>query len=294
MLAVDNYAKLDIRVCKQRAVDLINTINDDRCLRLAWLGQAGFALKYGGFSALLDPYLSNSLAAKYIGTKFPHIRMMQPPLQPEEPRNLDLVLCSHRHSDHMDPGTLPTLIENNPNCKIVVPRAEICSAHSLGISGDIFTPVNAGDVLNIGPGIGIEIIPSAHEQLKTNNKGEHHFLGFILKFGNVTVYHSGDCIPYDNLLEHLRGRQIDMALLPVNGRDEYRTSNGIAGNFTFDEAAVLCKSAGIPVLLGHHYGMFDFNTINEDELRVGAEGIGEDFKVILPKIGEVYELRKVD
>jgi len=56
---------------------------------------------------LIDPYLSDFLAEKYQGAEFPHLRMMQAPIEPSRLADLDWVFCTHRHSDHMDPGTLP-------------------------------------------------------------------------------------------------------------------------------------------------------------------------------------------
>ena len=98
---------------------------------LAWLGQAGFALRHGNQRVLIDPYLSDHLARKYAGTEFPHKRLQPPPLAVDEVRHLDGVCCSHRHSDHLDPGALPTLAANNPTCRFVVPRAELASATRL-------------------------------------------------------------------------------------------------------------------------------------------------------------------
>ena len=62
------------------------------------------------------------------------------------------------------------------------------------------------------------------------------------------MYHSGDCVPYDGLKFRLAEQNVDAALLPVNGRDEYRKSNGVPGNFTVKEAAQLCVEAGIDVI----------------------------------------------
>ena len=42
---------------------------------LYWLGQAGFVIDAPGLRIVIDPYLSNSLEAKYHGTAFPHLRM---------------------------------------------------------------------------------------------------------------------------------------------------------------------------------------------------------------------------
>ena len=56
----------------------------DRAVGLAWLGQAGFALRHAHHRLLIDPYLSDHLARKYAGTEFPHTRMMPAPLEAGE------------------------------------------------------------------------------------------------------------------------------------------------------------------------------------------------------------------
>ncbi|MCX6929366.1 MAG: MBL fold metallo-hydrolase, partial [Verrucomicrobia bacterium] len=121
----------------------------DHTIGLAWLGQAGFALRHGHHRLLIDPYLSDHLARKYAGTEFPHTRMMPPPLEAGDVRDLDLVLCSHRHSDHMDPGSLATLAENNSQCQFVVPRAELQSTTAVGLNESRLMPVTDGDTIHV-------------------------------------------------------------------------------------------------------------------------------------------------
>jgi L-ascorbate metabolism protein UlaG (beta-lactamase superfamily) len=239
---------------------------------LYWLGQAGFALRTGPRLLLIDPYLSDSLAKKYKGTEFPHVRMMPAPAAVTELGGVDAVLCTHRHSDHMDPETLGPLAVRNPSCRFVVPRAHQVHAMSLGVAEGNIVGIDAGDHVDLGEGISVEAIPSAHESIDTNAAGEHFYLGYIIRIGNVTLYHSGDCIPYDGLAEKLRGLSIDVALLPVNGRSAYLAERGIAGNFTLEEASALCGAAGIPFLLCHHFGMFAFNTVEERDLRRRIDG----------------------
>jgi L-ascorbate metabolism protein UlaG (beta-lactamase superfamily) len=67
---------------------------------------------------------------------------------------------------------------------------------------------------------------------------------------------------------------VDLALLPVNGRDAVRAAAGIAGNFSLDEAAALAREAGFRACLGHHYGMFDFNTIDPEEAEARIARLG--------------------
>ena len=62
---------------------------------LWWLGQAGFAVRYGGRSFLIDPYLSNSLAEKYKDAEFKHVRMMPAPIDPEADVRLTAIPSAH-------------------------------------------------------------------------------------------------------------------------------------------------------------------------------------------------------
>jgi len=256
----------------------------DEAVGLAWLGQAGFALRHAGRRWLIDPYLSDHLAGKYAGTEFPHERMMPPPVTAEELHDLDLVLCSHRHGDHLDAGALPTLAEKNPRCRFVVPRAEVASAIQIGLTEARLVPANAGDTIRVSESLVIQVISSAHETLKVNERGEHHFLGFILKLGASTLYHSGDCVVYAGLAERLRKWTIDLALLPVNGRSDRLTSRGILGNMTFDEAQVLCVAAGIGAWVPHHFGMFAFNTADPAELQSRAAQPRSGLRCLLPSV----------
>jgi len=254
---------------------------------VAWLGQAGFALRFGALRILIDPYLSNSLAEKYRGAKYDHVRLMPAPMRPDEINELDFVLCSHRHSDHMDPGSLPFLAGRNRRCRFIVPSAEKDAAMKAGIAVDRIESVNASQTMKLTEDAELHILSAAHEEFKTNERGEHHFLGFIFRLGKVVVYHSGDTVPYAGQREALQAHSVRVALLPVNGRDEIRRSNGIAGNMTFEEALDLCVAAEVEWMIPHHFGMFAFNTIDRRELESHAAA-ANTVKCVEPRIEDWY------
>ena len=257
---------------------------------LLWLGQAGFVVRTAGRTLLIDPYLSDSLAKKYAGKIYPHIRAMPAPLSPAQARGIDAVLCTHRHSDHMDPGTLPDVAAQNPPCIFVIPKAARGRALEIGLAAERIAAMADGDRLLPFEGISIEALPSAHEERKRNERGEDEFLGYILRAGGVALYHSGDCVPYPGLRERLAGLHIDAALLPINGRDERRRSNGIPGNFTFREAVELCEGTGIPSLICHHFGMFDFNTADLGETRTLLKEMRTGVQVLFAQVGVRYQV----
>jgi L-ascorbate metabolism protein UlaG (beta-lactamase superfamily) len=263
-----------------------------RSVVLDWLGQAGFAIRGGGHLVIIDPYLSDSLAEKYRGTELPHVRMMPSPLAPAAARGVHVVLCTHRHSDHMDPGTLPVLAQSNPGCLFVVPRAEKEHALSLGVPGLRLRTMEAGETLRPVDGVQVEAIPAAHEELSRNDKGELLHLGYILTIGGLRIYHSGDCIPYEGLEETLRASALDLALLPVNGRSARNTARGIIGNFHLEEAIDLCQAADIPMLFCHHWGLFDFNTIDPQEALEKIRQRAGRVRCVMPRVGVSYQVRK--
>src|SRR5262245_45758858 len=110
-------------------------------LAVWWLGQSGFLIKSPRGSLLIDPYLSDSLTRKYANTNRPHVRMTTLAINPAQLCPIDLVLCSHKHSDHMDPETLNPLLAANRNARVGFPAALCEHAASIGIEPSLQIPV---------------------------------------------------------------------------------------------------------------------------------------------------------
>ena len=250
---------------------------------IAWLGQAGFIVRAAGRRILIDPYLSDSLEEKYRDTDKPHPRMMPAPITVHELAGVECVLCTHRHTDHMDGQTLTRIAILNPACRFVIPRAEMDHAISLGLPAERLIAIDAGEEFDAG--LAIKAVASAHESLETNERGEHRYLGYILRLPQVTIYHSGDTVPYEGLAKQLATEGVDIALLPVNG-----CGKGVAGNLTFGEAVALCREARIPETIPHHFGMFAFNTIDPDALAAEAAQVN-DIACHIPDTRTAFEFR---
>jgi L-ascorbate metabolism protein UlaG (beta-lactamase superfamily) len=203
----------------------------------------------------VDPYLSESLTKKYQDTARPHIRMTECPLDPAMIGHADLILASHKHSDHLDPGTIPALMAASPQASLTVPRSLVEHAVNMGVPRGRVFGADAGDRVQ---GF-LHVIPSAHEQLDHSPETGYPYLGFVMRFGAVTIYHPGDCVPYDGLAERLRAFDITAALLPINGADPAR---GVAGNFNIEQAAQLAEEIGAQWIVPTHYDMFTFNTVD--------------------------------
>ncbi len=240
-------------------------------VRLFWLGQAGFVVDGAGRRAVIDPYLSDSLAEKYAGTRFPHTRLMPAPVAPGLIRHVDAVLATHAHTDHLDGGTLPALLSANPDAVLVAPAAarDLALARS-GISPERFQGLDAGEGADLAPGFAVSATRAAHETLERDRDGRHRFLGLALRLGDALVFHSGDTVPFEGQVDELRALHADVALLPVNGRDSVRRASGVPGNMSATEAVALVRAAGVPAAVLHHFGLFAFNTVPRDQVEAVA------------------------
>ena len=266
--------------------DVLRAKTDPDDLHLWWLGQSGFLIQWQGYHLLMDPYLSDSLTKKYEGTNKPHVRMTERLIAPERLDFVDVVTSSHNHTDHLDGETLIPLWKANPKLKILVSRLNVnFAAERLQVPPERLIPIRAdGESIQIHP-FTFHAIPSAHETLEQDETGDHRFIGFLVQVGRWTIYHSGDCIPYDGLVGRLKNWKIDLALLPINGRDPRR---GVAGNFSAEEAAQLAKQINAGLVIPCHYEMFEFNTVSPETFVKSAEQIGQQYQLL--KCGERLDL----
>ena len=246
-------------------------------LHLWWLGQSGFLLHHEGRFALLDPYLSDSLTAKYANTDKPHVRMTRRVVDPALLNFVHVVTSSHNHTDHLDAHTIKPLMAANPKLKLVVPEANReFVAQRLGIAPHVPEGVEEGMSVKVA-GFEFHGVPAAHERRELDDMGRDHNLGYIVKAGRYCVYHSGDTVLYEGMVEKLGEFEIDVALLPINGRSPQRR---VAGNLDGREAAQLAKYVGAKLVIPCHYEMFEFNTAPPDEFVRECQRLGQPYKVL--------------
>jgi L-ascorbate metabolism protein UlaG (beta-lactamase superfamily) len=263
----------------------------DGHLRLWWLGQAGFLVQYRDSHLLLDPYLSDSLTAKYATTDKPHVRLTARVIDPKALAMVDVVTSSHNHTDHLDHETLWPLLAANPALTLVIPEANRAFVAERLRTDPVWPRgLDHGETLDVA-GFRITAIAVAHEQLDTDELGRHHHLGYLIGAGPFLVFHSGDAVPYDGMaVELLRlagGQPIDVAMLPINGRLPERR---VPGNFWGDEAASFAQTVGAGLVVPMHFEMFAFNTETPDRFATTAEQLGQPYRVL--RCGESLEIRK--
>ena len=123
----------------------------------------------------------------------------------------------------------------------------------------------------------IMAVPAAHESLDRDPLGRLACLGFLIRVGPWTLYHSGDTVLFPGMEDRLREARIDLAFLPINGRSPERR---VAGNLWGREAADLARRSGVKVVVPCHYEMFRFNTASPEEFEGACRSLGQAFRRI--------------
>lgn len=243
---------------KTDCTNFISAKLTDRQAALWYLGQEGFVVKHHEKYLATDLYLSDYVdrhCCQFVKWE----RLYPAPVAAESLNFLNVILCTHTHYDHSDPWTLPKLAVANPNAKFVVPAPVVNDIVDLGVPRERIVPAYADKPLEI-EGFTVTPIPSAHEVLHTDANGNYCELGYLIDAGDIRLFHAGDMCMYDGLIERLQ--RVDVALLPINGRDYFRNQNDIIGNFNCEEAVTLAQKINAGLLVPMHHDLYEVNRVS--------------------------------
>ena len=152
-----------------------------------------------------------------------------------KPHDADIILITHAHHDHFDPGSIEKIA--NGNTVFVAPASmeqEIQKA-----AGDArVIPMTPGDEKDIS-GISIEAVP-AYNRLKPFHPKRNGWNGYVVTMDGVRYYVAGDT----DALKELQSVACDVALVPIGG----------TFTMTAKEAAKLINEIHPLAAIPTHYG----------------------------------------
>ncbi|MDF2703279.1 MAG: hypothetical protein K0S10_2225 [Rubrobacteraceae bacterium] len=166
---------------------------------LTWLGHSTVLVDLDGVRLLTDPVLRDRVV---------HLRR-RGRVDPAQYTNLDAVLVSHLHFDHLD---LPSLELLGHGMQLIVPRGGGGLLRQRGFRR--VAEVDAGEEIQIGP---LKVCPTyaKHNGTRLPLFGTRALtLGYTIT-GSRKIYFAGDTELFDGMAEI--GRGLDVALVPIWG-----------------------------------------------------------------------------
>ncbi|MVA77331.1 MBL fold metallo-hydrolase [Auraticoccus sp. F435] len=106
--------------------------------------------------------------------------------------DLDAVLITHLHPDHVDPARVPALLAANPEARVVV-EPGVPEAVDLGVAEERVTRLAAGDAVDLGA-VGVEAVGGDHAVIHRDIPMVGN-IGLVLRSeGEPTLFHPGDSL----------------------------------------------------------------------------------------------------
>ena len=229
---------------------------------LWFLGQAGYYMKSGDVTVLIDPYLTNS-----VGKVAPDFTRAYPsPVAPGDIK-ADIFMVTHDHLDHLDPETIAAYAHKKTTI-FVSPRHAAKHLQKLGVPKENIKIVDHGDTAEVcGVTIeGIFALATGPDVLDTT--------GYKITFANgKSVSHTSDTAFCDLLLHSFP--KTDVLLTCINGK---------FGNLNIAEAVKLTRAVEPEYVIPNHYDAMALNSENPESFKYFAKDEKAEC-VILPLMG---------
>jgi L-ascorbate metabolism protein UlaG (beta-lactamase superfamily) len=226
---------------------------------ITWIGHASFLIQTREINILIDPIWSKWLKVVK--------RLKKPGFEIHHLPEIDVVLVTHAHFDHLDRRTLRKVAADQP---IVVPIGVGNLVHDLGFH--IVHELDYWQTVSLGP-IEVSLTPCYHWGARFLADSHRGFGGFAIKLEGRTIFHCGDSAFFPGFREIGEHYDIDIALLPIGA---YDAPTGREVHMNPEEALRVFLELKAKRLVPMHYGTF----------RLGYEPMHEPLERLLASARE--------
>ncbi len=211
--------------------------------KISWLGHAGFLIEWENERLAFDPNLSEFCKVSR--------RTFSAPIKSEALGELDAVIISHAHYDHLD---IPTLEEIPRITRIVLPKLSQNFLPLTLTSKTQITDLNPQEQIQIG-NLKITAVSAMHNGSRYHPfKSKYQALGYIITNGKSTLYYSGDTGYSNQFHEIAELYQPDIAILPIGAfRPEFILKDYHLSPKEAVQAAIDLK---VDTVIPSHFGTF--------------------------------------
>ncbi len=206
---------------------------------ITWIGHASFLLRTAHANILIDPNWANWL--KIVK------RLKHPGLCIHNLPDIDLVLITHAHFDHLDRNSLRKIASHQP---IVVPAGVGNLVHDLGFR-DVHE-LDEWEELKLG-NLQLTLTPCAHWGARVLHDSHRGYGGYLVAFDGRSVYHCGDSAYFDGFREIGQRKDIEISLLPIGA---YDPPSGREVHMNPEQAMQTFIDLQAKLLVPMHYGSF--------------------------------------
>jgi L-ascorbate metabolism protein UlaG (beta-lactamase superfamily) len=248
-------------------------------MRITYIGHATLLIEIGGKKILTDPNFDPTLGGVLARVSKPGIAIDRLP-------KLDMILLTHAHADHLSFRSLAE-IECVP---LYAPHAVARWIRRHGVTNAI--ELGPGESLTSGS-LSIHVEAATHTGNRyVIDRWRKQANMYLIATNYESVFFAGDTALADDttglVKRELRGRQLDVALLPIGYAPEWKAESFRRGHLTSLDALTLFERLEARYLIPYHWGTFNhvtasaYDAIRELREHVKTHARGTDVRVLEP------------
>jgi L-ascorbate metabolism protein UlaG (beta-lactamase superfamily) len=250
-------------------------------ITLSWLGHATVLINFYGVHILTDPaFFSRIGVYAGLGTFGPK-RLVKCALTPKELPEIDLVLLSHAHFDHLDRRSLAVL-RGRPAALMaaetsdLLPRKRYSSVQELRWGESARIRAAKGELV-------VRAVEVKHWGARLRRDTYRGYNGFILEREGKKLLYGGDTADTSLFADYRAHGPFEAAIMPVGAYDPW-----IRNHCTPEQAVAMANAAGARLLVPVHHQSFKLSNepFHEPIERTVAALEKEPERLALREIGQ--------
>ena len=269
---------------EERNPDLAAFEASDGRVKFIWLGHSTVLLSIDGHVILFDPVFSDHASPFPIAAK----RFQPPVIHLEDLPEVDHIIISHDHYDHLDMETVKYFV--NSNVKFITPLGVGSHLRYWGVDEARITELDWWEEANLD-GLMYAATPSQHfsGRIGVMHNDKTLWASWVIAGKTESVYFSGDS-GYDTHYKDI-GRKYGPFDVVFMENGQYNESWRAVHNLP-DEAITAFKDVGGTYLVPVHWGMFNLSVHNwfDPPNEITRLAKAEDIKLITPRLGQLIDI----
>jgi L-ascorbate metabolism protein UlaG (beta-lactamase superfamily) len=250
-------------------------------LRTTWLGHSTVLLEIDGARVLTDPVWSERISP--FGVAAPK-RFQPVPIPVTDVPELDAIVISHDHFDHLDRGTIEALASRST--PFVVPLGVGMYLEAWGIPPERVIELDWWESIEIR-GLTLTTTPSQHFSGRVGNRNKTLWASFVIATANHRVFFSGDTAltpEFEQVREMFA--PFDLVMLEVGGFHPSWDHVHLGPDNALEALRMLGGGPFMPV----HWGTFNLALHAwDDPAERLHEGETSGIELLMPQLGAPFE-----
>jgi len=250
----------------------------DNSITLAWLGHATVLINFYGVRVLTDPAVFPRIGVDIRLTTVGPLRLTACALPVAQLPDIDVVLLSHAHFDHLDTASLRAL-RGHPVIVTAAKTADLVPAsavYEISWNQSLQLSTRHGD-------LEVRAVEVKHWGARLGNDFYRGYNGYVIRREGRALLFGGDTAYTRAFAGHQRHGPYEAAIMPIGAYDPY-----IYNHCSPEQAVAMADAAGARLFVPIHHKTFRLSEegFNEPIERAEAALIKERDRLAVREVGE--------